>query len=314
MQNILEKFDKKKIKKLLLGYNLTDGLLFKVAIYVLLISIGFIYIYPMLYMLSNAMQSVNDIINPTVSWIPSTWYPDNFKNAFSALKYFKTLGESLIVTLIPAIIQTAVTGVIGYGLAKFEFPLKKMWFVLILLTFVIPQQVYTIPKYVMFNELGLLGSPMAIILPSIFGQGINSAIFVLIYYQFFKMSPKAFDEAAEIDGAGEMKIFFKINVPLAGPAILTTFLFSFVWYWNETYIASLFLPDPTTGEYIFSTLQLKLSSFVGTITTPDGSVDTASEGIRLAATLLIILPMLIVYLCLQKYFIEGVEKSGIAGE
>ena len=314
MQNVLEKLSKNKIKKLFLGYNLTDGLLFKIAIYVLLISIGFIYIYPMLYMLSNAMQSVTDIINPTVSWIPSTWYPDNFVNAFSALDYFKTFFQSLIVTLIPAVLQTAVTALIGYGLAKFEFPGKNIWFVVILLTFIIPQQVYTIPRYVMFNQLKLLGSPMAIILPSIFGQGINSAIFVLIYYQFFKMSPKAFDEAAEIDGAGEMKIFFKINVPLAGPAILTTFLFSFVWYWNETYIASLFLPDPDTGKLLFSTLQSQLSSFIGTIMTPDGSIDTASEGIRLAATLLIILPMLIVYLCLQKYFIEGVEKSGIAGE
>ena len=314
MQNVLEKLSKNKIKKLFLGYNLTDGLLFKIAIYVLLISIGFIYIYPMLYMLSNAMQSVTDIINPTVSWIPSTWYPDNFVNAFSALDYFKTFFQSLIVTLIPAVLQTAVTALIGYGLAKFEFPGKNIWFVVILLTFIIPQQVYTIPKYVMFNELGLLGSPLSIILPALFGQGLNSAVFVLIYYQFFKMSPKAFDEAAEIDGAGELKIFFNINIPLAGGAILTTFLFSLVWYWNETYISSLFLPDPEGINDTISKLQLALGDFVGTITTPDGTIDTSGEGIRLAATLLIILPMLIVYLCLQRFFIEGVEKSGIAGE
>ena len=314
MQNVLEKLSKNKIKKVLLGYNLTDGLLFKIAVYVLLISIGFIYIYPMLYMLSNAMQSVADIINPTVSWIPSTWYPDNFIKAFSALKYFETLGESLIVTLIPAILQTAVTALIGYGLAKFDFPGKNVWFVLILLTFIIPQQVYTIPKFVMFNEIGLLGNPLSIILPALFGQGVNSAVFVLIYFQFFKMSPKACDEAAEIDGAGELKIFFNINLPLAGGAILTTFLFSLVWYWNETYISSLFLPDPEGIKDTISTLQLQLGDFVGTIKTPEGEVDTTGEGIRLAATLLIILPMLIVYLCLQRYFIEGVEKSGIAGE
>ena len=322
MQNVLEKLNKNKLKKLFLGYNLTDGLLFKIAIYVLLISIGFIYIYPMLYMLSNAMQSVTDIINPTISWIPSTWYPDNFINAFSALKYFETLGESLIVTLVPAVLQTAVTALIGYGLAKFEVPGKNVWFVIILLTFIIPQQVYTIPKYVMFDQLkvvlnndtGLLGSPLAIILPALFGQGVNSAVFVLIYYQFFKMSPKAFDEAAEIDGAGELKIFFNINLPLAGGAILTTFLFSLVWYWNETYISSMFLPDPAGINDTITTLQLALGDFVGTITTPDGTIDTSGEGIRLAATLLIILPMLIVYLCLQRFFIEGVEKSGIAGE
>ena len=308
MQNVLEKLNKNKIKKLLLGYNLTDGLLFKITVYVLLISIGFIYIYPMLYMLSISLQSYTDIINPTISWIPSAFYTENFTKAFSVLKFWKTLGTSLIVTLLPAVIQTAVCAVIGYGFAKFEFPLKKLFFVLVLLTFIIPQQVYTIPRYVIFNDMNLLGSPLAIILPALFGQGVNSAIFILIYYQFFKQSPKAFDEAAEIDGAGDLKIFFKINVPLAAGAILTTFLFSFVWYWNETYISGLFLE----GE--FKSLQIRLLNFTSEFSSMEGDAAKINEGVRLAATLLIILPMLIVYLCLQRYFIEGVEKSGIAGE
>ena len=308
MQNVLEKLNKNKIKKLLLGYNLTDGLLFKITVYVLLISIGFIYIYPMLYMLSISLQSYTDIINPTISWVPSAFYTENFTKAFSVLKFWKTLGTSLIITLLPAVIQTAVCAVIGYGFAKFEFPLKKLFFVLVLLTFIIPQQVYTIPRYVIFNDMNLLGSPLAIILPALFGQGVNSAIFILIYYQFFKQSPKAFDEAAEIDGAGDLKIFFKINVPLAAPAFLTTFLFSLVWYWNETYISGLFLE----GE--FKSLQIRLFNFTNEFSSMEGDAAKINEGVRLAATLLIILPMLIVYLCLQRYFIEGVEKSGIAGE
>ena len=297
-----------KIKKLFLGYNLTDGLLFKIAIYVLLISIGFIYIYPMLYMLSVSMQSYKDVVNPTISWIPSAWYTENFTQAFSVLKYWETLGTSLVVTLLPAAIQTIVCAVIGYGFAKYEFPLKKLFFVLVLFTFIIPQQVYTIPRYINFSNMGLLGSPLAIILPALFGQGVNSAIFILIYFQFFKMSPKAFDEAAEIDGAGDMKIFFRINIPLAAPAFLTTFLFSLVWYWNETYISGLFLE----GE--FKSLQIRLLNFTSEFSSMEGDAAKINEGVRLAATLLIILPMLIVYLCLQRYFIEGVEKSGIAGE
>ena len=122
------------------------------------------------------------------------------------------------------------------------------------------------------------------------------------------MAPKAFDEAAEIDGAGELKIFFNINLPLAAGAILTTFLFSFVWYWNETYISGLFLE----GE--FKSLQIRLLNFTSEFSSMEGSTAEMNEGVRLAATLLIILPMLIVYLCLQRYFIEGVERSGIAGE
>ena len=162
----------------------------------------------------------------------------------------------------------------------------------------------------MFNNLNLLGTLWSIILPSLFGQGINSAVFVLIFYQFFKMSPKVLDEAAEIDGANEYKIFFRVNVPLAGPAYLTTFLFSFGWYWNETYLSSLFLNDSK-----WTTLQIRLAYFVSDYKSQySEATQMLNEGIRLAATLLIILPMFIMYLLLQKYFIKGVEQSGIAGE
>ena len=302
--------DKQKIKRFLLGYTLTDGFIYKVCIYALLISIGFVYIYPLLTMVSTSFKSTSDLINPTVNWIPSTFYIENYTRAFKVLKYPQTLGQSLLVTLLPAILQTLVTSLIGYGFAKFEFPLKKLFFALVLLTFIIPSQVYTIPKYVMFNNLNLLGTLWSIILPSLFGQGINSAVFVLIFYQFFKMSPKVLDEAADIDGANEYKIFFRVNVPLAGPAYLTTFLFSFVWYWNETYLSSLFLNDSK-----WTTLQIRLAYFVSDYKSQySEATQMLNEGIRLAATLLIILPMFIMYLLLQKYFIKGVEQSGIAGE
>lgn len=302
--------NKNQIKKFFIGYNLTDGLIYKVIIYLLLISIGFVYLYPIITMLSTSFKSTSDLINPTINWIPSSFYIGNYEKAFKVLKYWKTLGQSLLITLLPALLQTIVTSLIGYGLAKFEFPLKKLIFALILLTFIIPGQVYTIPKYVTFNNLGLLGTLWSIILPSLFGQGVNSAIFVLIFYQFFKMAPKAFDEAAEIDGANELSIFLKINVPLAFPAFLTSFLFSFVWYWNETYLATLFLDGST-----WTTLQIRLAYFVSDYTSQYSEASQMlNEGIRLAATLLIILPMLIVYIILQKYFIRGVEQSGIAGE
>ena len=309
-QKKLKMPNKNQVKKFLVGYNITDGLIYKIVIYVLLISIGFVYLYPMIVMLSTSFKSTSDLINPTIHWIPSSFYIENYSKAFKVLKYFPTLGQSLVITLLPAILQTVVTSLIGYGLAKFEFPLKKLIFALILLTFIVPSQVYTIPKYVTFNELGLLGTLWSIILPALFGQGVNSAIFVLIFYQFFKMAPIAFDEAAEIDGANEYEVFFKINVPLAAPAYLTTFLFSFVWYWNETYLSTLFLDGSK-----WTTLQIRLAYFVSDYTSQYSEASQMlNEGIRLAATILIILPMLIVYIILQKYFIKGVEQSGIAGE
>ena len=175
---------KTKLRKFFFGTHVTDSLFTKIAIYTLLISIGFLYIYPMLYMLSNSFKSQSDIVNPMVNWVPTSLYFGNYQRAFSVLNYFPTLWKSMFVTFLPALIQTLITSVIGYGFAKYNFKFKKMWFVLVLLTFVIPVQVYMIPRYVMFFNLKLLESPLSIILPATFGQGINSAIFILIFYQF----------------------------------------------------------------------------------------------------------------------------------
>jgi multiple sugar transport system permease protein len=298
-----------KIKKKLLGSHFTDGLLIKIIMYVLLISIGFVYLYPMLYMLSNSMKSPQDIINPMVNWIPTGIFFGNYERATSVLNYFPNLGASLLVTLVPALIQTIVTSVIGYGFAKFDFKFKKLLLVLVLLTFILPAQVYMIPRYVMFFEFGLIENPLAIILPALFGQGEKAAIFILIFYQFFRMIPKSLSEAAEIDGAGPYYIFFRIAVPLSSGAYITSFLFSLVWYWNETYISSLFLGAK------FPNLQLRLASFVAEYQQMySEDLIKINEGVRLSATLLIILPMLIVYFLMQRWFVEGVERTGITGE
>lgn len=298
------------IIKYLFGPELSRSPLSKVVIYVLLVSISFFYLYPMIYMVSNSLKSQADIINPIVNWIPTRFYFGNYRRAFGVLNYFPSLASGLLITLVPALIQTVVTSVIGYGFAKYNFKFKKVWFVLVLMTFVIPAQVYMIPRYVMFFEFGLLESPLAIILPAILGQGVNSAIFILIFYQFFRMVPVSINEAAEIDGAGPYAIFFRIAVPLAVPAFITSFLFSLVWYWNETYIASLFLGSG------YPNLQLRLANFVSEYTAIYASEELTliHEGVRLAATLLIILPMLIVYFTIQRWFVEGVERTGVTGE
>ncbi|MCK9536360.1 MAG: carbohydrate ABC transporter permease [Bacilli bacterium] len=297
-----------KLKKILFGKELSDGLVFKIIIYVLLIAIGFVYLYPILYMVSSSFKSAADIVNPMVNWIPTNFYLENYRRSLKVLNYGPTLTLSLLVTLLPALLQTAVTSLIGYGFAKYQFRGKKLWMMLVLSTFIVPVQVYMIPRYVMFNQFKLLESSLAVILPALCGQGVNSAIFILVFYQFFRMIPQAYNEAAELDGAGPYQIFFRIAVPLAVPAYITCFLFGFVWYWNETYLLSLFLPN-------YPNLQLQLANFVSAYSSLYGEhLMKINEGIRLAATLLIILPMLIVYLIMQKWFVEGVEKTGITGE
>jgi len=292
------------------GSNTRLSGLAKLVIYTLLISIGFVYVYPILYMVSSSLKSTSDLVNPMVSWIPTKLFLGNFQKAIVVLDYFPSLMKGLLVTFLPAFLQMVVTAVIGYGFAMYDFKFKKFFFVMMIMTFVVPIQVYMIPRYVLFFQYNLLESPLAIILPALFGQGINSAIFILIFYQFFRMIPKSIHEAAIIDGAGPYKTFMIIHVPLAVPAFITVFLFGLVWYFNETYIASLFLGAQ------YPNIQFRLASFVSEFEAQYASEQLIriNEGIRLAATLLTILPMLIVYFTIQRWFVEGVEKTGVTGE
>jgi multiple sugar transport system permease protein len=298
-----------RLRRFFLGRTFPEGFLGRFSMYALLIVIGFVYLFPLIKMFTYSIKDVSDLVNPIVEWIPTKFYWENYRTSLIVLSFGKTLLFSLAVTLIPAILQTLTTSLTGYALAKFKMRGKKIVFALILLTYLLPQQVYMIPKYVLFDRLGILESAWSIIFPATLGQGLSSAIFILIFYQFFRMQPAALDESAEIDGANPYQIFFKIGVPLAAPAYLSSFLFSFVWYWNETYISSLFL-----GTNLY-TLQLKLLNFQSQFELAAGiNQSMTNEAIRYAATILIICPVLIVYVIMQKWFVEGIDRTGVTGE
>ncbi|MDD3957943.1 MAG: carbohydrate ABC transporter permease [Candidatus Izemoplasmatales bacterium] len=299
----------RKMKKFFLGKTLAEGFIGRLCVYALLTIIGFVYLFPIIKMIAYSLKDLTDLVNPIVEWIPTKIYLENYRTSLIVLGYGRTLLFSLAVTLVPAILQTITTSITGYALAKFKVRGRRIVFILILVTYLLPQQVYMIPKFVLFDRLGILDSAWSIILPATFGQGLSSAIFILIFYQFFRMQPISLDESAEIDGANPYQIFFKIGVPLASPAYLTAFLFSFVWYWNETYISSLFL-----GTDLY-TLQLKLLNFQSQFNLAQGiSQSMTNEAIRYAATMLIIMPVLIVYIIMQKWFVEGIDRTGVTGE
>jgi len=152
-----------------------------------------------------------------------------------------------------------------------------------------------------------------LILPALFGQGFRSAIFILIFYQTFSTFPKALEEAARLDGATERQIFLKVALPTAVPAFIVSIIFSIVWYWNETFLTSIFLSGGV------NTLPMQLSKFTQAYENlyPQGMVnilDRLNEAVKLSGTFLNILPLLLMYFVLQKWFVESVERSGITGE
>jgi len=303
-----------KISKTLLHGNAREnGLLMKLVVYALLIGIGFIYLYPILFMLVSSFMNLDDLVNPSVTWLPSGLYFGNFRSAMRVLFYWDTLRMSLFAAAVPAVLQTFVCALAGYAFARFEFPLKRFWLVMVVATFIIPVQVTIIPRYILLNNYGLIGSLNANFLPAALGQGFRSSIFVLIFYNFFKTYPKSLDEAAFMDGASKIRVFLRIALPISVPANIVSILFSFIWYWNETYQTSLFVGAS------YMTMPIRLESFVvefeRLFPVMDGSpVNRINESLRMAGTLLSIVPLLLLYLCTQRQFVESVETTGITGE
>ena len=283
------------------------------VVYFLLICIGFVFLYPLLYMVVTSLMCTEDLINPTISWVPTRLDLSNFEMVWSVLDYPKSLGISVGFSLACAVLQTVSCALMGYALARFRVPWKMLWMALLVLIFIIPADVITIPRYILFNELKLIGSPLSMILPAALGQGLKSSIFVLIFMQAFNSVPKSYDEAAQLDGAGRLKVFFVVALPMAVPSIVLCLLFSLVWYWNETAQVALLIG----GD--FQTLPLQLDAFNALFgasfsTSFGDTANRLNERYQFAATLLTIVPLILFYLVMQKQFVKGIESSGITGE
>lgn len=234
------------------------------------------------------------------------------------MNYLDTFFQSIIVAGVPTIINVIICSFVGYGFARFKFRGKKIFMAILIFSYIIPPQITMMPTYVQYADMKLIGSLWSFILPAVFGQGLNAPIFILIFYSFFKQIPKVLIEAAQIDGAGYFRSFLRIALPSAIPAIITVLLFSFVWYWNESYLTQLYV-NGYFSDGNWTTLIVELKKFDSGYNPQlamvvDGAVQSNNESIRMAATMISILPVLIMYFVLQRYFVESIDRTGITGE
>lgn len=285
----------------------------KFTTYFILTGMGFVFLYPLIYMISVSFMDTQDLVDATVTWIPNRLSVESFVKAAKTLHFWEGLKDSMIMTIIPAALQTFTLALAGYGLARYTVPGKNLWIALAVFIFLVPVQVTMIPRFLMFNSYQMIGTIWPVYLISFFGQGVKSSVFLLIYYNFFNSYPKSLDEAAKIDGAGPVKVFFKIALPMAKPAIVLTYLFSFTWIWNDTTQ----LPQYSTGAV--TTLPMHLQQFVEQFNKLYSSAGMSTggslnESIRLAGTLLTIIPLIILYFIVQKEFVESIERTGLTGE
>jgi multiple sugar transport system permease protein len=286
----------------------------------LLVGIGFIILYPLLRQLSAAVMHPDDMYDLTVNWIPRHLTKLNFEVAWKMLDYPRALLNTIGVTVLLSALELAATMIIGYGFARWRYPGSNLVFALVILSIVIPPQMVMVPLFLNFRYfdflglipqpgINLVGSFWPLVLMAVTGTAKRSGLFIFITRNYFRGMSISLEEAAYVDGAGHLKTFFRIMLPNAKPIAMIVFLFSFVWNWNDLFYTNLFLP----GRKL---LQLGLAAINAQYNYPWANKAVEGTYIQLvnnAGMLLYVLPVLILYAFLQRYFIESIEKTGLVG-
>lgn len=309
-------------KKVLLGNNDRRGLIMTFVVYLLLITIAFIYLYPVLYMLSRSLMDKADLLDASAKWIPSSLSTRNYTQAIATMDYWNSLLKNLVIALSATLCQVFITSWVGYGFARYNFPGKMLWMVVLILSFLLPAQTIAVPNFLLFTEWHMVdGTIKPFVITAILGQGFKSSLCVLIFYNFHRQTPQSLIEAAEIDGAGHIKAYFRIAVPLCSAAIVVVTLFSFVWYWNEVDLVRTYLGSSNNRNTGLTTLMLELNKFedsynavYATHAQSTTSTNRLNDAIKMAGTMLAVAPMMVLYFFLQKQFVESIDNAGITGE
>ena len=303
---------------------------------IIIFGLSFVIIFPIFQQITLAFRHPADIQNPLVIWIPEKFSLLNFQIAFVILKYEVSLFNNIRVALVCMIGQIFCSVLAGYALSRLKFKGSNIIFILIMMTFIIPPQAVSVSRMLYFANFDILGiiklfnngqtislSGRRIILyiMSFTGQGINSAIFVFLFRQFFRGIPVELEESAEIDGAGVVRTFWSVMLPNARGVMITVALFSFVWQWNDVYYTELL---GISDNFPLLTMQLKNTAerleSVMKLYGLEHLVDPEIRGNALFTSLvantagfMMCLPLLIGYLFVQKLFVEGIERTGIVG-
>ena len=280
-----------------------------------LMGVGFVMLYPILFMISNSFKSVSDALDPTVVWIPSGTDMFNFKMAFKLLKFSDTMKNTLLLVVPCVVIQVITCLFVSYGFARFEFRFKGLLFGLLIFSLIVPVQTYIIPLYVNMKNMHLLNTYWQFYIMAALGTGIRSGLYIYIFRQYFRGLPKELEEAAYLDGCNPLRTFLHIMVPNVKGAILVVFVLSIVWYYNDYTLTGMLLnsdyPLSISLTGVSTALNNTVQGMVGQ--TMGSDIKLLSESILSAACLIVALPLIGVYVAVQKHFTEGIERSGLVG-
>jgi len=318
-----------RIKSRLTNKSNLSSALGSIVLWLFIFGVFYLFLFPFIYLLSTAFQSEASVSDPSVLWLPTSFTFDNIKIVMDLLNYDRSIILTFALAFFSTVASIISCSLIGYGFARFNFKGKGFGFALVLLTIILPVQAVLIPNYLNFrffdffgllkivtfglvDHINLVETPWTFILPAIFGCGLRGGLFIFIFRQNFTSMPKELEEAAKIDGCGSFQTFVRIMFPLAKAAVITICLFSFVWHWNDLYSSAMYF----VGEVrpIMPILNdLRIILIQNNLTVSSG---LSQFNLRLyfsSGALLAVFPPLVMYVFLQKYFVEGIAKTGIVG-
>ena len=284
--------------------------------FVFILSICYIIISPLLNKISMSSMTPTDLYDRTVKAIPKHFTLANYGDAVKYLDYFRRIGTTSLLCALVGVLQALSCTVVGYGFARFRFKGNKLLFVLVVVLMVVPTQILLTPQYLNFKAVGLINGLTPFILLGVTATGPRCGLYIFLARQYYRGIPREIDEAAAIDGAGPFQVFTRIMLRSGLPTMVTIFLFSFVWQWAENSYTPLFGGSYPTLARILQSLgydvQTKMNgsgySFVSS-----ADFEAYQSIIFAASTLLVILPLLIVYVICQRFFIQSIEQTGIVG-
>ena len=306
-----------------------------IARFILMLGISFVILYPFFARIAGSFMSIDDVLDPTVALIPKEATLDIYKHLVVDNRYFEAMFNTVLLSLVCAVLQTFVACLIGYGLAKFKFKGNKLLMLMVVLTMMIPHSTLELSMLRHFNSfdlaqviswnypslISLLNGGKGIqitdtywplVILSLGGLAFKNGLYIYMMRQFFKGVPDELEESAYIDGSGVFRTFIQIIIPLSVPMMITIFLFAFSWQWTDEFYTTVFFINPLDKLWLMPDVYTKIP--VDLQVPNNTALDSAySIVVKNTAGMMIIMPLIIMYIFCQRYIVQGIERSGIVG-
>lgn len=292
---------------------------------ILLFGMCFLILQPILNKISISLMEERDLYNPMVITIPEHLTNANYKLAGMFMSYWGTLRNTLLISVTVAIVQIIVCTLVGYGFARYEFPLKNFWFACVMLVIVVPPQtistslflhfqyfdIFGILKLITGHTINLRGSILPYYLMSAGCMGLKNGLYIFMIRQFFRNIPKEIEEAAYVDGCGTFRTFVQIMLPDAKPILTSCFLFAFVWQWTDSFYSRMFLGNIKLLSMQLGMIGDRLGNYLMYTLHEAGASIGYTQCIIATGTLMVIAPILVLYLFAQRGFVESLSSTGL---